>query len=461
MDSADGLPLPRRNWAVLCVALGILMAVLDGAIANVALPTIVRQLHTDPVTSIWVVNAYQLVITICLLPLASLGEIVGYRRVYRSGLAVFTLASLGCALSDSLPQLVAARILQGFGAAGMMSVSLALVRYIYPRALLGRGIGINTLVVALSAAAGPSVASAVLSQATWPWLFAVNLPFGLAALLASISLPKTIRTRLPFDVKGALWNAGAFGLFILSVDGLGHGAPLSVVAAEFVTAIVLGVLLVRREGTLATPMLPIDLLRLRRFRLAISTSICAFVAQMLTFVSLPFYLQNVCGLSQVETGLLMTPWPLAVALVSPFAGRLSDRFPAPLLGVIGLSIFAAGLAALTFLPAEVAAIDVAWRMATCGMGFSLFMTPNSRSMILAAPKQRSGAASGMLGMGRLLGQTSGAALVAVAFGWFPRQGLGTHVALSVACAFAIGAAVVSVTRLRPEESAPPISRRTD
>jgi len=138
--------------------------------------------------------------------------------------------------------------------------------------------------------------------------------------------------------------------------------------------------------------------------------------------------------------------------VSPLAGRLSDRFPAALLGVIGLAIFATGLASLALLPAEVASVDIVWRMATCGIGFSLFMTPNSRSMILAAPKRRSGAASGMLGMGRLLGQTSGAALVAVAFGWFPRQGLGTHVALTVACAFAIGAAVVSLTRLRRVEA---------
>ena len=172
----DGLPPPQRYWAIAVVALGITMAVLDSAIANVALPTIAKDLNAAPADSIWVVNAYQLVITILMLPLASLGEVVGYRRVYRVGLVVFTLASLGCALSDSLVMLSAARVVQGIGAAAMLSVNSALVRFIYPSRLLGRGIGINAFVVAVSAAVGPTVAAGILSIASWPWLFAVNVP---------------------------------------------------------------------------------------------------------------------------------------------------------------------------------------------------------------------------------------------------------------------------------------------
>ena len=196
----DGLPVPRRYWAALAVALAVIMAVLDGAIANVALPSIAVDLHASPASSIWIVNAYQLAITVSLLPLASLGEILGYARVYRVGLLLFTGASLCCALSDSLLTLTAARIVQGFGAAGIMSINSALIRFIYPRALLGRGIGINAMVVALSAALGPTVAAGILSVASWPWLFAVNVPIGLLALAAGTwSLPASPRATHRFD----------------------------------------------------------------------------------------------------------------------------------------------------------------------------------------------------------------------------------------------------------------------
>src|SRR6185312_9797718 len=152
IEHADGLPQPQRNQAILTIALGITMAVVDSAIANVALPTIATDLNASPAFSIWIVNGYQLAITISLLPLASLGEIVGYRRVYLAGLVLFTAASLACTLSHGLLMLTVSRIAQGFGAAGIMSVNTALVRFIYPRAQLGRGIGLNAMVVAVSAA---------------------------------------------------------------------------------------------------------------------------------------------------------------------------------------------------------------------------------------------------------------------------------------------------------------------
>src|ERR1700761_9390678 len=190
----DGMPLPLRYWAIGTSALGVCMAVLDSAIANVALPTIAADLHTDPALSIWIVNGYQLAITISLLPLSSLGDIVGYRRVYQAGLILFTLASLACAFSTSLPLLALARVIQGFGAAGIMSVNTALLRFIYPQKMLGRGIGINARVVAVSSAVGPTIASAILAVANWPWLFAVNVPIGIAAVLVGWrSLPLTAR----------------------------------------------------------------------------------------------------------------------------------------------------------------------------------------------------------------------------------------------------------------------------
>ena len=447
LAGTDGLAIPQRYWAIATIALGLVMAVLDGAIANVALPTIARDLNASPAASVWVVNAYQLAVTVSLLPLAALGDIIGYRRVYQAGLVVFTLASLLCARSDSLTTLALARMAQGFGASGIMSVNTALIRFIYPRRLLGTAMGVNALIVAVSSAVGPTVASGILSVAPWQFLFYVNVPTGLAALLLGLrTLPRTARSPHRFDGLSATLNALTLGLLIVAIDGLGQGENTVLITLELVVAGVAGWLLVRRQLSRASPLLPIDLLRIPIFALSIATSICSFAAQTLAYVSLPFFLQDALGRSQVATGLLMTPWPLTVAIVAPIAGRLADRHPAGLLGGIGLVSMAAGLVLLAALPAHPATADIVWRMAVCGFGFGLFQTPNNRAMIGASPRSRSGAAGGMLSTARLLGQTGGAALVAVIFGLAPAHG--TTLTLLVGAGFSLGAAGVSLLRLR-------------
>src|ERR1700735_4211439 len=213
IEHPDGLPLPQRHWAIITIALGLVMAVIDGSIANVALPTIAKNLDASPAFSIWIVNGYQLAITISLLPLASLGEIIGYRRVYIGGLLLFTIASLFCVFANTLTLLTIARILQGFGAAGIMSVNMALVRHIFPRAMLGRGIGINAMVVAVSSAIGPSVAAGVLAVGPWPYLFAINVPLGIAALALGLKyLPFTKPAGHDFDWQSAALSAITFGV---------------------------------------------------------------------------------------------------------------------------------------------------------------------------------------------------------------------------------------------------------
>jgi DHA2 family multidrug resistance protein-like MFS transporter len=442
----DGLPLPERYWAILAIALGLTLAVLDGAIANVALPTIARELDASPAASIWVVNAYQLAVTISLLPLASLGDIYGYRRVYLYGLVVFTIASLGCALSDSLFTLTIARVIQGFGAAGIMSVNGALVRFIYPRRWLGRGVGLNATIGSIASAVGPTVAAGILSVGPWPWLFAVNVPIGALAIpIAWRFLPHTRSSGVRFDAPSAIWSALAFGLLITAIDSWGHGESGSFAGAELSFAMIFGFVLVTRQLSLTSPMLPVDLLRIPLFALSVATSISSFVAQSMALVSLPFLFENTLGRSQVETGLLLTPWPLAVAVIAPFTGRLSDRYPAGFLGGCGLAVMAAGLASLSLLPADPAAFDIVWRMLICGIGFGFFNTPNNRAIITSAPPTRAGAASGMQATSRLLGQSMGAALVALIFGLWPHEG--TTIAMVVAACAAAGAAVVSFLRV--------------
>jgi DHA2 family multidrug resistance protein-like MFS transporter len=448
LTAPDGVPLPQRYWAILTVALGLTLAVLDGAIANVALPTIARDLDASPASSIWVVNAYQIAVTISLLPLASLGDIYGYRRVYQYGMIVFTIASLGCALSDSLLTLTIARIIQGFGAAGIMSVNGALVRFIYPRRLIGTGIGLNATIGSIASAIGPTVASAILSVANWPWLFAVNVPLGLVAIpVAFRALPVTHSSGVRFDGLSALWSALTFGILIIAISGMGHGGSASLGGAELCIAAVFGFVLVTRQLSLSSPMLPVDLLRIRLFALSVATSITGFLAQSMALVSLPFLFENTLGRDPVQTGLLLTPWPLSVAVIAPLTGRLADRYPVGLLSGCGLAVMAGGLALASLLPAHPSAFDIVWRMMICGLGFGFFNTPNNRAIIISAPPTRAGAASGMQATSRLLGQSTGAAMVALMFGVFPIGG--TRESLVFAACAAGAAALVSFSRLTP------------
>ncbi|WP_336487706.1 MFS transporter [Methylobacterium nigriterrae] len=438
--------------ALLAIALAISMAILDGAIVNVALPVMAKDLAVSPGAAIFVVNSYQIAVTASLLPLASLGDILGYRRVYLSGLAVFTAASVACALSPSLNLLIAARIAQGLGAAGIMSVNIALVRFIYPHRMIGRGVGNVALVVAVASAAGPTVAAAILSVAAWPWLFLVNLPVGLLALLVgSRTLPATPRSGARFDAPSALLNALTFGLLIIGIDGVGAPEERGLALVEIAGALVVGAAFVWYQLRLPAPLLPVDLLRIPAFALSMATSIASFASQMMAYIALPFYFQDVLRLSETRTGFLLTPWPLAIAAMAPLSGRLADRFPPGILGGIGLGTMALGLTGMALLPPEPSALDIAWRLTLCGLGFGLFQSPNNKVIITSAPRERSGGASGMQSTARLTGQSLGAALVAVLFGLSHGAGPAEPVSLSLWCAVALAAmgALASVLRRKP------------
>jgi MFS transporter, DHA2 family, multidrug resistance protein len=449
VGETDGLP-PRERWpAVLTVSIAITISVLSTAIANIALPTIARELHATPSASIWVVNAYQLAVTVTLLPLSALGDIAGYRRVYLYGLAVFTVASLACGLSDTLPLLVAARVLQGFGSAGIMSVNTALVRFIFPRNQLGRGMATTALVVATSSAASPSLAAAILSVASWHWLFWCNVPLGgIAIWLALRSLPETPKSTHRFDLISALLNAATFGLLLVGLDGIGQGQDAASVMAELVAGTVAAVVFVQRQRRMVAPMLPVDLFRMPVFALSVLTSICSFAAQTSAYLALPFYFALAGGMSQSQIGLLITPWPAAVVIVSPVAGRLSDKYPAGLLGGLGLAVLTVGLLLLLSLPPTPPFADVVWRMMVCGLGFGFFQSPNNRALIDAAPRSRSGAAGGLISTARLTGQTIGGVVVAVIFGFTHGNiAAGVWAALIVGALFSGSACVISFLRL--------------
>ncbi len=442
----DGLPEHERRWAIVSVAIGVGMASLDTAIANTALPAMAMQLNATPADSVWIVNIYQLAMVATLLPFAALGEILGYRRVAIFGLLLFTAASLACAYAWSLPTLVIARFFQGVGASAIMGVNTALLRSIYPARMLGRGLGTNALVVAVAFAVGPTTASLILSVWSWPWLFAVNVPLGLFAyFLARKVLPHTRRATHKFDALTAIYNAGAFGLLILAIGEGAHLSDAKTVALELLGALVFFILLLRRQKGHAAPMLPVDLFRRPLFTLSALTAVCTFATQSLAFVSLPFYFESVLGRSAIETGFLITPWAVLVGIMAPIAGRLSDHYPPGLLGGIGLSVLSAGMVSLILISPDVSVFGICWRMAVCGIGFGFFQAPNLRAIMSSAPPERGGSASGVVATSRLLGQASGAALVAFCFIISTQHG--ETLALGLGAVFAAIASIASFMRL--------------
>lgn len=405
VDETDGLPLPYRIWAVVGISFALCMSVLDINIINVVLPTLSHDFGTSPAVTTWIINGYQLAIVISLLSFSSLGEIYGYRKIFLSGIAMFIVTSLICALSHSFWTLTIARIFQGFSASAITSVNTAQLRTIYPRKQIGRGMGINAMVVAISAAAGPSVASGILSVASWHWLFAINVPLGLVALTLGLKyLPrKEERSNRKFDKLSAIANAITFGLLIYTLDGFAHHENNDYIVIQLAVLAVVGTYYVRRQLNQPSPLLPLDLLGIPIFRLSILTSICSFTAQMLAMVSLPFFLQNSLGYSEVMTGLLLTPWPIATLVTAPAAGYLVERIHPGILGSIGMALFCIGLYSLSTLTADSSVTGIILRLMLCGAGFGLFQTPNNSTIISSAPTRRSGRSQRNVGYGTALG----------------------------------------------------------
>jgi len=443
--------IPRQYLAVVAVLAAIMMGVLDGTVMNVALPTLSHEFGVSPSDSIWVVNAYQLVVTMMLLGFAAIGDVFGYKKVFLFGVSIFVTASALCAMSRSFEMMVASRVLQGIGGACTMSINTALLRIIFPRNRLGRVMAANAVIVAVTAASGPALGGAILSIGHWSWIFLMNIPLGLSALFLGWKLlpqnpPQEVKQKL--DGQSVVLNAVFFGLLIYTIEQMAHDGFSTLLILQAVITVIVGVTYVRRQLKLPMPILPVDLFRIPIFAMSVGCSITCFTAQMLALVSLPFFMQHSLGLSVAQTGLMMTPWPLATTLTAPLAGRLIERVHPGLLGALGMGIFSLGL----FLLATVGSIsgtwELAWRMAVCGIGIGLFQTPNNVTITTSAPIQRSGGASGMLGTARVLGQTLGTAMVAVLFHLMGNQGGGEVVCLWTALGLAATAGVVSMLRVK-------------
>lgn len=445
--SNDGLASPRRYLATIFILLAAVLVVLDGAIANVALPSIALSLHAQAESTVWVVSAYQLAVLVALLPCGALGEIYGPRRVFLIGVALFTAASAACAFAGDLPVLILARFVQGLGAGAIMALAMMNLRSVLPQRMLGPIIGVNAMVIAISSAAGPGIAGAVLSVTTWPWLFAVNIPLGAIVLIGGGLLAQVEGKKRKLNAKALLANTLMFILFFCGADQIAT-APVSgavLVAASVACLLVL----LRLERSSEAPIIPTDLLAAPAFRVAVIASISCFCGQMLSYIALPFYLQHTLHMTPVSAGLYMMPWPIATAIIAPVSGRLANRVKTAWLCATGGMLMSVGLLVAAFSPADPKGIAFLAGTVIAGLGFGLFQTPNNRVLLLSAPKARNGAAGAMQGTARLLGQTLGGISMSIIFATLPLSAaLESAVAISAGCAATAG--LVSLSRARYE-----------
>lgn len=450
MSATAPAPADHPRWlALLSLLLAVFLGSLDQSIANTALPAIGAALQRTPAESVWIVHAYQLAVVAVLLPLASLGDRWGARKVFLLGVALFNGAALASACATQLEWLAFFRAVQGIGAAGVMSVNLALIRRIFPPEQLGKGAGLNALIVGMGYSLGPTVASLLLAVLPWPWLFGLQAPLGLLGwLLARRCLPRTeaAKSDEPYDRWLALLSAVCFASLVFTLSAVAQQKGAVVVLASLALMLGSGAWLLRRQRGHAAPVLPVDLMQRPMFSLSVFTSFSSFTTQGLAFVALPFFFQQQLARPAVETGVLMSVWALVVALMAPVAGPLSDRYPSAILGGLGLGILSLGMLGLGALGAEVPFAVMALCMALCGVGFGLFQSPNLRAIMASAPPHRTSGASGMVALARLTGQASGAALVALCFNLFGPLGAGRAVLLGAATA-GLGA-VLSLARLR-------------
>ncbi|MDE6756937.1 MAG: MFS transporter [Muribaculaceae bacterium] len=439
----------KKYAAVIAILIVLVMTVLDVTLVNVALPVMADKFGVSDSYTVWIVTIYQLAITMLLLPLSSAGDLFSYRRNFLTGVAVFTLASALCAASVSFPMILAARALQGIGAACVMSVNIALTRLIYPRHILGRGLALNAMVIAIATAAGPTIAGCILSVSSWHWLFLINVPFGIAAYIIGRRLlpanpPKEQKPR--FDWISGIENAIVFGLIFYSLGSFARKGDIATNACLIAIGLIAGFFYVRRQLDKQYPMLPVDLFRIRLYSLSIATSVCSFIAQNLAMISLPFLFFNNLGFSEITTGLLMTPWPLATMIVSPLAAKFVERHNPGITAAAGMGVYALGIILMFMLPrAGVSELDIIWRMAVCGIGFGLFQTPNNIVMVIATPVHRTGGAGGMQSTARLVGQTLGATVVTLVFA-LTATSLSVNICLYIALATALVAGTLSLTR---------------
>jgi Arabinose efflux permease len=416
----EGLPGRERALVMAACMTTTLMAVFDGTMINIALPSMAQAMQVSATVAVWFSNGYLLSAAMTLAIFAALATRFGFRPVFLFGLATFTLTSLGCALATTPEMLITMRILQGIGGAATLSIAPAILRSVFPGRLLGRILGLNALLIASSTAIAPVLGGTLLDTLSWQWLFAINLIPGTVALwLAAKAIPRKATTaKEPFDAPGAVLSAVMLGSLIMAANSLSDShSTLHAISNEAKSwagvALLSAIAFIWRICRAKKPLLPPVIFSNGRFSLAALTSLASFISQGITFIALPFLFQSVYGYSPFVSALLFTPWPVGIVLVAPHAGRLADKYSAALISTAGLLVFVLGLALLATLPDRASAWNIGLRSLVCGMGFGCFQSPNNREMLSNVSREYASYASGVLAIVRTFGQCLGAAVVGV------------------------------------------------
>ena len=439
----------RKYIAIIALQIVLVMTVLDVTVVNVALPILAEKFSISNSLSVWIITIYQLVITMLLLPVSSIGDLHSYKRTFLVGVVVFTASSALCAAAQNFTMVVVARAIQGVGAACVMGVNIALVRLIYPREILGRGMALNAMCIAIATAAGPTIAGAILSVASWHWLFLINVPLGIAAFFIGWRLLPAnpeVDHKPRFDWTSAIENMLVFGLIFYALGNITRKGDIVLSVVMLVVGVAVGIFYVRRQFNREQPLLPVDLFRNSMYTMSIATSVCSFIAQNMAMIALPFLYLNCYHFSAITTGLLMTPWPLATMIVSPIAARYVERHNPGATAALGMAVFIIGVILLLFTGANPSEWNSAWRMAVCGVGFGMFQTPNNIVMVMATPVNRSGGAGGMQSTARLVGQTLGATVIGSVFALLSGELEAVRISLCLSIALAVCAGIFSYTR---------------
>ena len=423
-DVATPTPVDRaeraNKWVVLALSgTAAFMTTLDSSIVNIALPSIAHAFGVPLAGSIeWVLIGYLVVIAAVLLTLGRLADMLGRKPLFLAGLAVFTLGSALCGAAPSLGTLIAARCFQGLGAAAILSVNVVMITRSFPAAERGRALGINMILLALGVSAGPTVGGILTQALSWRWIFYVNLPIGVLALVAAWRLltERSHLERQHFDLPGAVLLAAALAALTL---GLSFGQEWGWGSLRFLASIVIAVAALAGaawvERRVPAPILDAALLRNRVFAFANVSFMLSMLALFAVSFLLPFYFEELRGYDTLRSGLLLTPFSLTLAMVAPLSGTLADRVGSRWLAPLGLAIACAGLLLLSGLTQASSIAYLVVCLIVAGIGQGLFQSPNTRAIMGAAPPDEQGVASGILATARIMGQSLSVAVAGAVF----------------------------------------------
>ncbi len=444
---------PAAGWALASLALCMLLPSLGTSIAIVALPTLALAFAAPMQQVQWVVLAYLLATTTLIVSVGRLGDITGRRRLLLAGVALFTAASILCAIAPTLGVLLAARAAQGLGAAIMMALTMALVGAAVPQARIGRAMGLLGTMSAVGTALGPTLGGVLIAAFGWQTIFVVNILLGVLALvLARRYLPADLKTaqaeRTGFDHVGTLLLALTLAAYALAMT-MGRGS-FGLINVALLGAAAMGALLfVRAEARAASPLLRMAMFRQRMLSAGLAMSAFVSTVMMATLVVGPFYLGRALGLDTALVGVVMSVGPVIAALTGVPAGRLVDRLGAQRTTVGGLVGMVLGCAALSVAPTTLGVAGFVIPMAVITAGYALFQTANNTTVMTDVAADQRGVIAGMLTLSRNLGLITGASAMGAVFAVASHAGdLATPGAQTVATGmrvtFAVAAALVAV-----------------